>query len=117
MDEAAVYIVPLRVGGGTRLKIFEALAMSRAVISTSVGAEGLHVTPGRDLEIADGAEAFAAAVVALLRDPRRRAELGRRGRQLVAARHSWSRVTDVFEHHCRTIVSQRQAPADVPAAG
>ena len=57
----AVYVVPLRIGGGTRLKIFEAMAMGKAVVSTTVGAEGLPVTPGRDLVIADEPARFAHA--------------------------------------------------------
>jgi len=95
--EAELYIVPLRVGGGTRLKIFEALAMAKPVLSTRVGAEGLDVEPGRHLELADGADAFAAAVVSLLRDPARRAALGDAGRALVVERFSWPQVTRKFE--------------------
>ena len=69
--EAAVCVVPLRVGGGTRLKIFEALAMGKAVVSTTVGAEGLPLVPGEHFVAADEPAAFARAVVALLRDPAR----------------------------------------------
>jgi polysaccharide biosynthesis protein PslH len=76
VDEAALYVVPLRAGGGTRLKIFEALAMGKAVVSTTVGAEGLAVTPGRDVAIADRPDEFARSVIALLRDPARRHALG-----------------------------------------
>src|SRR5262249_54224640 len=57
----AVYVVPLRIGGGTRLKIFEAMSMGKAVVSTAIGAEGLPVTNGRDIVIADEASAFADA--------------------------------------------------------
>ena len=64
----SVYIVPLRIGGGTRLKIFEAMAMGKAVVSTTVGAEGLPVTNGRDIDIADEPARFAHAVVHLMRD-------------------------------------------------
>ena len=64
----AVYVVPLRIGGGTRLKIFEAMAMGKAVVSTTVGAEGLPVTPGSDIVIADEPDAFARAVVDMIRD-------------------------------------------------
>jgi sugar transferase (PEP-CTERM/EpsH1 system associated) len=93
----AVYVVPLRVGGGTRLKIFEALAMGKAVVSTRVGAEGLPMESGRHFVEADEPEAFAAAVVALLRDPARRAALGAAGRELVEARYGWARVARDFE--------------------
>ena len=67
-DEAAVYVVPLRIGGGTRLKIFEAMAMGKAVVSTTVGAEGLRLTDGDHLLIADDPRSFARAVVQLIRD-------------------------------------------------
>ena len=63
--------MPLRIGGGTRLKIFEAMAMGKAVVSTTVGAEGLPVTPGHDIVIADEPVRFAQAVVHLIRDDRR----------------------------------------------
>src|SRR5262249_5836127 len=65
----AVYVVPLRVGGGTRLKIFEALAMGKAVVSTAIGAEGLELTPDRHIVPADDPDTFATAVVGLLEDP------------------------------------------------
>jgi sugar transferase (PEP-CTERM/EpsH1 system associated) len=97
IDRAAVYIVPIRIGGGTRLKIFEAMGMGKAIVSTTVGAEGLPVTDGRDVVIADSAPAFAEAVVALIRDPARRLHLERAARELVVARHDWSAVTGELE--------------------
>ena len=86
IDEAALYVVPLRAGGGTRLKIFEAFAMAKAVVSTTIGAEGLGVTSGRDIVLADDPDAFAHAVVSLLRDEQARQRLGRAGRALVDRR-------------------------------
>ncbi len=84
MREAAVYVVPLRIGGGTRLKIFEAMAMGKAVVSTTVGAEGLPVVGGEHLLLADEPRGFARAVVRLLRDVERAARSSSR-------RHgSWS---------------------------
>jgi glycosyltransferase involved in cell wall biosynthesis len=85
-------IVPLRMGGGTRLKIVEALAMGQAVISTTVGCEGIAVTAGRDLLLADTPAAFAAAIVDLLADPARVAALGTAGRRLAEAQYSWAVV-------------------------
>ena len=104
MAAAAVYVVPLRVGGGTRLKIFEALSMAKAVVSTTIGAEGLPLTPGRDFLSADEPAAFADAVVALLRDPARRRAIGAAGRRLVEARYSWPRVVDEFENQCEEAI-------------
>ena len=96
VTSAALSVVPLRIGGGTRLKIFEALAMGQAVLSTTIGAEGLGLTPDREVAIADDAPALADATVALLRDAERRQALGRAGRRLVEARYSWTRVGDAF---------------------
>lgn len=92
-----VYIVPLRIGGGTRLKIFEAMSMSRAVVSTTVGAEGLPVTPGRDIMVADTPERFAEAVVHLIRDVDARRRIESAARQLVVDRYDWAAVAHDFE--------------------
>lgn len=95
--ESAVYVVPLRIGGGTRLKIFEAMAMGRAVVSTTVGAEGLPVVHDRHLLIADEPQAFADAVVRLLQDHSCRQRLGRAARELVATRFDWAVVAAELE--------------------
>jgi glycosyltransferase involved in cell wall biosynthesis len=92
IEQAAAYIVPIRIGGGTRLKIFEAMAMGKAVVSTTVGAEGLPVTHGENVLIADDPTSFARDVVRLLRDPARRVQLERAARQLVVERYDWSAV-------------------------
>jgi glycosyltransferase involved in cell wall biosynthesis len=97
VGRGSIYIVPLRVGSGTRLKIFEAMAMGKAVVSTSIGAEGLPVQPGRDIVIADRPDEFASAVVELLRDPVRRTELGRAAHDLVTKQYSWDSVGQYFE--------------------
>jgi glycosyltransferase involved in cell wall biosynthesis len=116
VDEAALYIVPLRAGGGTRLKIFEALAMGKAVVSTSVGAEGLAVTPGRDIAIADHPDEFARSVIELLRDPARRAALGRAGRLLVQRRYSWEQVSLEFDRYCESAARIRHERSGTPLA-
>src|SRR5258705_1877633 len=113
MSDAAAYIVPLRIGGGTRLKIFEALAMGKAVVSTTVGAEGLPLVHGTHFLRADDPEDFARAVVSLLRDPARRLSLGRRGRHLVESNHAWPRVAEEFEERCieaAAVASARPEP-------
>jgi glycosyltransferase involved in cell wall biosynthesis len=98
---AAVYVVPLRVGGGTRLKILDALSMAKAVVSTSIGCEGIDVTDGRDIVVADGAQDFAARVLELLQDRSAAARLGAAGRQLVRERYDWrvlgQRLLGVYE--------------------
>lgn len=100
--EAAVYVVPLRIGSGVRLKIFEALAMGKAVVSTRVGAEGLPLVAGTHILSADAPAEFARAVVSLLRDPGRRRTLGMAGRRLVEG-FSWSLVARDFEGRCREV--------------
>jgi glycosyltransferase involved in cell wall biosynthesis len=94
---ADVYVVPLRIGGGTRLKIFEAMSMGKAVVSTTIGAEGLPVTNGRDIAIADTPEDFAKAVVALIRGDAERQRLEAAARRLVVERYDWSAVAHDFE--------------------
>ena len=89
--EAAVAIVPLQIGSGTRLKILEALAMQKAVVSTSLGAEGLSVVHDKHLLIADDQQSFAQSVVELLQNTERRRTLGNAGRRLVEAEYSWER--------------------------
>ena len=96
-----VFVVPIRVGGGTRMKVYEGMAMGRAVVSTSVGAEGLDYDRGRNIIIADGAEAFAAAIVSLVRDAAQRRSVAEAGREHVTNNYSWSRVAEVFLGVCR----------------
>ena len=96
LREAAVFVVPLRIGGGTRLKIYEAMAMGKAVVSTSVGAEGLDVEDGRDILLADTAPAFADSITKLLCERQTRKQLERAAAQL-AARFDWSVIADRFE--------------------
>ena len=92
-----VCIVPLRIGGGTRLKIYEAMAAKLPVVSTTVGAEGLDYRHGENLMIADSAEDFARACVELLSDERRRRAMAEAAWLLVSERYSWEAVTDRFE--------------------
>ncbi len=80
--DAAVYVVPLRMGSGTRLKVLEAMAKGKAIVSTTRGTEGIDAVPDRDIITADTPEAFARAVIDLLRDPDRRRLLGRNARAL-----------------------------------
>ncbi|MCU1385744.1 MAG: hypothetical protein JWL71_4441 [Acidobacteria bacterium] len=115
MNEAAVYIVPLRIGGGTRLKIFEAMAMGKAVVSTTVGAEGLPVTNGEHVMLADEPQTFARAVVSLLRDVSRRGELETAARALVLERYDWSAVAGSLEQALVNIADRGWRPAEVPA--
>jgi len=108
MDNAAAYIVPLRIGGGTRLKIFEAMAMEKAVVSTTVGAEGLPLTNGVELLLADEPATFADAVVRVLTDQNYAAELGRRAATVVRENFGWRQVTDRFISLCAKTKAEPQ---------
>lgn len=107
VGSAQVVVVPIRIGGGTRIKIFEAMAMERAVVSTTVGAEGLPVTHGRDILLADDAAAFAGHVVRLLGNRDERVQLGEAGRRLVQERHSWEAAAEQFSGICTRVVQDR----------
>jgi len=109
--EGSVYVVPLRIGGGTRLKIFEAMAMGKAVVSTTVGAEGLPVTPGQDIVIADEPQKFAEEVVRLIRHDEARRQLEKEARRLVVERYDWSAVAHDFEEALMRIGRGRVAAA------
>jgi sugar transferase (PEP-CTERM/EpsH1 system associated) len=97
VQRAAVYVVPLRIGGGTRIKIFEAMAMGKPVVSTRVGAEGLPVTHGTDILLADPPQEFASLVLGLLADSEAQRRLGQAARLLVESRYSWSAVAAVLD--------------------
>ena len=90
--EATVFVVPLRIGSGTRLKILEALAMGKAIVSTSVGAEGLDLKDGEEIFIADESTAFADAVTRLLTDPTLRRRIGENGRARVERDYDWRSI-------------------------
>jgi len=110
MRKAPVYVVPLLSGSGTRIKIFEAMAMGKAVVSTTLGAEGLPVTHGRNILIADHPHEFADSVVRLLRDRALTARLGDAARELVEKQFSWRAVGSQFDAILQDLVFQNQAP-------
>lgn len=97
IDRAAVVVVPLRIGGGTRLKIVEALSKGKAVVSTRIGAEGIDVVDGEHLLLADDPVDIADKVEQVLADPALAQRLGDAGRRLAEERYSWAVVTDRLE--------------------
>jgi glycosyltransferase involved in cell wall biosynthesis len=107
---AAVSIVPLRIGGGTRLKIFEAMASGTPVVSTTIGAEGLPVENGRHLLIEDDPKAFADACVALINDDSRRRALATAAWNLIDRHYSWEAVTKKFESTLELHSLRRKRP-------
>ena len=104
---SAVYVVPIRIGGGTRLKIFEAMAMAKPVVSTSVGTEGLPVGDGRELLIANDPEDFAARIVRLLREPMLAASLGDAARSVVCEKFGWEHAADAFAQICEKVAAMK----------
>ena len=103
---AKVFVMPFRVGSGTRLKLIEALASGRAVVSTAVGVEGFAVENGRDVLIAETAEEFARAISRLLDDVALRVQLGQHGRRF-AERYDWRVLTPRFQNLYEQLVSRR----------
>ena len=102
--DAAVFVVPLRIGGGSRLKILEALAMKKAVVSTPVGAEGLDVNEGKDILLADSPQDFAATVVRCMNDANLRRRLGNNGRKLVEERYQWEKLAEKLNQYLTSIL-------------
>lgn len=96
LERASVFVVPLRVGGGTRLKIYEAMAMECPIVSTTIGAEGLPVVPNRHLLVADTADAFADATVELLRNPLRARTMALTAATWVRENYAWDRAAEAF---------------------
>jgi glycosyltransferase involved in cell wall biosynthesis len=94
LSRASAMVVPLSIGGGTRLKIVEAMAMNCPVVSTSIGAEGLGLTTGSELLLADSDEAFSAAVLELFDDPESAAQLAARAKGYVEANLTWGRLAE-----------------------
>src|SRR6185369_9086446 len=87
--KAKVVVVPLRVGGGTRLKILEAMAMGKAIVSTSIGAEGLNVNNRRDIILADSPNEFISSLTTLLNDKEYRDAMGHQARNNVISNYDW----------------------------
>ena len=102
---ATVYVVPLRIGSGTRLKILEALAMEKAVVSTAVGEEGLNLIGGDEIIIADEPARFADAVVQLIEDKQMRRRLGENGWKRVEADYDWRRIGEKLHQLYESVVT------------
>jgi len=109
MARGSVYVVPLLVGGGTRIKIFEAMAAGKAVVSTTIGAEGLPVTHGKDILLADEPENLARSVTELLWDANRRQCIGAAARKLVAENYSWKAVGKTLARVLENTAAQYKA--------
>ena len=111
IQNAAVYVIPIRVGGGTRFKVLEAMSSGKPIVTTSLGVEGIPVRHGQELLIADTPDAFADAVLHLLVDDEatltKKRQMGRSARAFVEARYGWSQITPKLEAlYLRLVQSQ-----------
>ena len=113
VERAAVYVVPLRIGGGSRLKILEAMAMGRAVVSTTVGAEGLDVVHDQHVLLADDPRVFAESVLQLLGDPGRCARLAEEGRRLVEQQYEWGALSGQLGRFVSLVAADEAGSAQV----
>ncbi|MCX7872239.1 MAG: glycosyltransferase [Verrucomicrobiae bacterium] len=107
LDKATAMVVPLRAGGGTRIKIYEAMAQGTPVVSTSIGAEGLAIKDNENILIADSVEEFAQDVLTLLEDRTLGEKISKNARELVEKNFSWQKVATIFENYCYQIVEQK----------
>ncbi|MBT8489142.1 MAG: glycosyltransferase [Gemmatimonadetes bacterium] len=102
-------VIPIRVGGGTRIKILESWALGRAVVTTTLGCEGLDVTDGVNALVRDDPKQFAAAVAGVLDDADLRGRLGREGRATVEAKYSWTQVGASVRQRYSDLIESRAA--------
>ena len=93
-EKSTVCVIPLRAGGGTRLKILESMSLGRAVVSTSIGCEGISITDGENILLADDAQSFASQTIALLQDKQKRESIAQIARQFVIDHYDWDAITD-----------------------
>jgi len=105
---AAVYVAPIKSGGGTKLKVLNALSLAKPVVTTSVGAEGIDAKDGEHLVIADDPELFAEKTVELLRRPEKAARLGRNGRMLMVERYDWRIIGEDMNRVYERLLLHRQ---------
>lgn len=109
MEKASVYIVPIRIGGGTRLKIYEAMAMELPTVSTKIGAEGLPVRDGEEILLRDTPPEFAEAVVKLLKDKSLAEKIGGQAAKTVREKFGWQKVANNFAEICKRAIEMRKA--------
>jgi glycosyltransferase involved in cell wall biosynthesis len=108
MAKAEMLVVPLRIGGGMRIKILEALAMKKAVVSTSVGCEGIDVKHGEDLLVADSEDGLVKGISVLIENRNYRTKLGIQGCQTVQEKYSWESIAELIENNYAEVISESQ---------
>ena len=116
MNRASLFVLPMRTGSGTRLKVFEAMAAGKAVVSTPTGAEGLPVRDGQNILLASTAEEFASRVVHLLEDTSCRRQLGKSARELAEGGYNWKVAADHLEAALQRVVRKSCLEIAVPSS-
>ena len=111
--KCSVYVVPLRIGGGMRLKILEAMAMERPVVATSVGAEGIMVTNRENIMLADGEADFAERVIELLKERNLRRRVAQGGKSLIEQKYRWESVIEALEKEYFRVLENRGKSASL----
>jgi len=112
--KASLFIVPIRVGGGTRVKILDAMAMGKAIISTSIGCEGIEVSPGHNIIIADKPEDFAMEILRLLKDQELAAKIGKAARVKAVQKYDWKVIGSKLENILTNLTSSKTSAKDKP---
>ena len=113
MERGSVYIVPIRIGGGTRLKVYEAMAMELPIVSTTIGAEGLPVEDGTEIFLRDDPQEFAAVVVKLLKDKGLAQIIGKQAATTVREKFGWRTVADDFTKLCEKAIESRKMKSEI----
>lgn len=109
MERAAAYVIPIRIAGGTRLKVYEAMGMEKAIVSTRIGSEGLPVRDGANIILADTAQEFAACVLRVLRNPTLARKLGEEAARFVRTSLGWGDVSETFLKLCTSCAGKSSA--------
>ncbi|HZT02739.1 MAG TPA: glycosyltransferase [Steroidobacteraceae bacterium] len=103
VDAAAIFVCPIRDGGGTKLKVLDAFAMAKCVVAHPIACEGIDVTDGRDVVLAESGPEFARRLASLLNDDERRAEIGAAARELVVSRYTFDAIGSRLEQYLREL--------------
>jgi glycosyltransferase involved in cell wall biosynthesis len=102
VQRASVFVAPIRIGSGTKIKLLNAMAQAKAVVATTIAAEGIDVSPGQNILIADEPEAFAEKVLYLLRNEEIARKMGEEARELIERKYSWDLIAEnihgIYEH-------------------
>lgn len=116
MQRASIFIAPMRCGSGTKVKVINAMAMGKAIVSSSVGAEGIQVESGKDLIITDAPQEFADQILQLLKDPARRRQMGENARKIVERYYDWRVIYKKMDTLYEKVASCKRAAKSIAVA-